>query len=72
MIVVWLFLAIPWVCLHFVIVVYPDHTHFFLHILEPRATMATGTRENLEGVIKLQAFVDDPLGSAIKLNADLS
>ena len=26
MIVVWLFLAVPWVCLQFVIVVFPDHT----------------------------------------------
>ena len=26
-IVVWLFLAVPWVCLKFVIVVFPDHTH---------------------------------------------
>ena len=26
-IVVWLFLAVPWVCLLFVIVVFPDHTH---------------------------------------------
>ena len=26
-IVVWLFLAVPWVCLHFVIVVSFDHTH---------------------------------------------
>ena len=24
---VWLFLAVPWVCLQFVIVVFPDHTH---------------------------------------------
>ena len=24
---VWLFLAVPWVCLRFVIVVFPDHTH---------------------------------------------
>ena len=32
--VVWLFLAAPWVCLHFVIVVYPDHTHLlFLYEL---------------------------------------
>ena len=23
----WLFLAVPWVCLQFVIVVFPDHTH---------------------------------------------
>ena len=26
--VVWLFLAVPWVCLQFVIVVFPDHTHY--------------------------------------------
>ena len=26
-IIVWLFLAMPWVCLQFVIVVFPDHTH---------------------------------------------
>ena len=25
--VVWLFLAVPWVCLRFVIVFFPDHTH---------------------------------------------
>ena len=25
--VVWFFLALPWVCLRFVIVVFPDHTH---------------------------------------------
>ena len=25
--VVWLFLAVPWGCLLFVIVVFPDHTH---------------------------------------------
>ena len=30
--VVWLFLAVPWVCLWFVIVVFPDHTHLlFIH-----------------------------------------
>ena len=28
-IVVWLFLAVPWVNLQFVIVVFPDHTYFF-------------------------------------------
>ena len=28
-IVVWFFLAVPWVCLQFVIVVFPDHTHHF-------------------------------------------
>ena len=29
MIVVWLFLVVPWVCLQFMIVVFPDHTHYF-------------------------------------------
>ena len=28
MMVVWLFLTKPWVCLQFMIVVFPDHTHF--------------------------------------------
>ena len=28
-IVVWLFLAVPRVCLQFVIVVFPNHTHYF-------------------------------------------
>ena len=41
MIVVWLFLVVPWVGLQFVIVVSPDHTHLlflvirtcFLHVV---------------------------------------
>ena len=33
-IIVWLFLAVPWVCLQFVIVIFPDHTHLlFLFLL---------------------------------------
>ena len=32
MIVVWLFLAVPWVCLRFMIVVFPDHTHLLFFI----------------------------------------
>ena len=36
-IVGWLFLAVSWVCLQFVIVVFPDHTHllFFLSSAQP-------------------------------------
>ena len=34
-IVVWLFLAVPWVCLQFVIVVFPDHTHLLFLVLIP-------------------------------------
>ena len=30
MFVVWLFLTLPQVCLHFVIVVFPDHTHLLI------------------------------------------
>ena len=31
--VVWPFLVVPWVCLRFVIVVFPDHTHLLFFIL---------------------------------------
>ena len=30
--VVWLYLAVPWVSLQFVIVVFPDHTHLLFFI----------------------------------------
>ena len=30
-IVVWLFLAVPWVCPQFVFVVFPDHTHLLFY-----------------------------------------
>ena len=29
--VLWLFLSVPWVCLIFVIVVFPDHTHLLFN-----------------------------------------
>ena len=32
MIVVWLFLAVQWICLQFAIVVFPDHTHLLFYI----------------------------------------
>ena len=32
-IVVWLFLTVPWVCLQFVIVVFPGQTHYYFLIL---------------------------------------
>ena len=31
--VVWLFLAVPWGCLRFVIVVFPDHTHLLFFMI---------------------------------------
>ena len=33
-IVVWFFLAVPWVYLQFVIVVFPDHTHLLFMRLD--------------------------------------
>ena len=33
MLVVWIFLAVPLVCLQFVIVVFPDHTHLLFSVL---------------------------------------
>ena len=30
LVIVWLFLVVPWVCLQFVIVVFPDHTHLLV------------------------------------------
>ena len=33
-IVLWLFLAMPWVCLQFVTVVFPDHTHLLFTVYE--------------------------------------
>ena len=37
--IVWFFLAVPWVCLRFVIVVFPDHTHLLF--------LTTRTPQNL-------------------------
>ena len=32
----WLFLAVPWGCLRFVIVVFPDHTHLLFFLVRTR------------------------------------
>ena len=34
MMVEWLFLVAPWGCLQFEIVIFPDHTHYFLFTVE--------------------------------------
>ena len=31
--VVWLILSVPWVCLQFAIVIFPDHTHLLFLVL---------------------------------------
>ena len=38
-IVVWPFLAVPWVCLQFVILVFPYHTHLLFFKKEKRAKL---------------------------------
>ena len=38
----WLYLAVPWGCLRFVIVVFPDHTHLlflFLLLSNPHSSL---------------------------------
>ena len=49
LIVVWLFLAVPWVCLQFVIVVFPDHTH--LLFLTNRADTDQTASEGLPSLL---------------------
>ena len=44
--VVWLFLAVPLVCLRFVIVVFPDHTHL-LFLSEPSMLANVTSNKNM-------------------------
>ena len=37
----WLFLTVPWGCLRFVIVVFPDHTHLLFLITEKESNQYT-------------------------------
>ena len=41
-VVVWLFFRVPWVCLQFVIVVFPDHTHLLFLIFGYDLTILVG------------------------------
>ena len=36
----WLFLSVPWVCLQFVIVIFPDHTHILFWVSFMQTAMA--------------------------------
>ena len=49
----WLFLAVPWGCLRFVIVVFPDHTHLLfltkknvINIIKVKETISSFMIEN--------------------------
>ena len=46
-IVVWLFLAVPWVCLQFVIAVFPDHTHLLLLLAPFKNFVIAGENEGM-------------------------
>ena len=47
---VWLFLAVPWVCQQFVIVVFSDHTHYFRVTVPTRPTFFQFHRTNNQKV----------------------
>ena len=40
----WLFLAVPWGCLQFVIVVFPDHSHLLFFIIVIMIVQALETK----------------------------
>ena len=46
-IVVWLFLAVPWVCPQFVIVVFPDHTHLLFFCINGKRLLCLALYLNL-------------------------
>ena len=54
----WLFLAVPWGCLQFVIVVFPDHSHllFFINVimivqaLETKAIFLLQSKNTLDSI----------------------
>ena len=49
-----LFLAVPWGCLRFVIVVFPDHTHllFFFYVACPKAKHIHEKTQAIEAVFE--------------------
>ena len=55
-IVVWLFLAVPWVCQQFMIVIFPDHTHYFVSF-EARINNSRIKGECLAGKMHLKPYV---------------
>ena len=48
----WLFLAVPWGCLRFVIVVFPDHTHLLFFCL-----IAYEVRSSCKGPLSVALYV---------------
>ena len=59
MVLAWLFFAMPWVCLQFVIVVFPDHTHLLF-----LSKLMTNVGQRIDGLI---AVCDDCLFDCLQL-----
>ena len=52
----WLFLAVPWGCLRFVIVVFPDHTHLLFFICQKHGHQGAwliATKSSLKHLIRI-------------------
>ena len=55
MLALWLFLSVPWVCLQFVIVIFPNHTHLlFLGVIHANSD---GFDESANWLGLVRAFV---------------
>ena len=55
MLVLWLFLSVPWVCLQFVIVIFPNHTHLLFWGVIHANSDGFGESAHLLGLVR--AFV---------------
>ena len=58
-----LFLAVPRGCLQFVIVVFPDHTHYFVDL----DSKGFGESAHLQGLSE-PSFLDTAMGTSTKSN----
>ena len=54
----WLFLAVPWGCLRFVIVVFPDQTHLLFFYLEIITTKKSPRNQRRSRIIKLRLHLE--------------
>ena len=72
MIVVWLYLAVPWVCLQFAIVEFSDtfHTHFLFYIiyLHYYVNMSNSYKESFTFLNRDVAFSPKDLHSYIEMS----
>ena len=56
----WLFLAVPWGCLRFVIMIFPDHTHLLFWIIcMTLSTKVKVTKMSYYALFKISADICD-------------